>query len=133
MKAAEARRRYETVLLGQDKAQYLVKVTPRLQEDLANFSVAWLRLDRALLVPKLIYLQSADGKSTQEFQLDDIRMNEPIDPRRFALVEPRKPWKVERNPGGRAPAVPAVRPFRRRANDQAGQRPPAADADQPRR
>jgi hypothetical protein len=69
-------------------------------------------------LPRQITLNAADGKSSQDFRLGEIRMNKPIDQRYFELVNPGKPWKVERNPGGQPPVA---RSFRRQSKDRAAQ------------
>jgi TIGR03009 family protein len=132
LKAEEVRRRYEMVLYRADQTGYGVKITPRLQEDKDNFSQAWVHLDKDFLLPTHIHLLARDGKSTQDFHLSNIRANQPMDARLFALSLPGKLWKVQHNPGGTTPAPPAGRVIRRTPQNQPAQRPPDINVDQPR-
>jgi TIGR03009 family protein len=134
MRAAEAKQRYEMVLQGQDEKKYLVMIKPLLPEDKDSFSLAWVYLDKGYLLPTRIYLLAPDRKSSKDFQLSDIHANDPVKERYFVGVDPGKPWKVERNPGGEAAATAPTkgRPARKQAGTKAAQRPAAADAAQPR-
>jgi len=133
MRAEEARRRYQMVLQGEDKNRYLVRIKPLLVEDQDSFSQAWVFLDKEFLLPKRIYLLAPDGTSSKDFQLSQIQANQPVHARYFVGIDPGKPWKVERNPGGPAPARPAnARGLLRQPIGQAAQRPGAPNADQPR-
>jgi TIGR03009 family protein len=131
MRAEEAKRRYQLVLRGEDQTRYLVEITPLLKDDQETFSRAWVYLDKEFLLPTRIYLRAPDGKSTKDFQLSHIQANQPVKDRFFVGVDPGKPWKVERNPGGPAPN-PANARSRRPVNPQAAQRPAAPNADQQR-
>jgi TIGR03009 family protein len=132
MKAADAKRRYEMVLQAQDAEVYLVMITPLLQDDKDSFSRAWVYLDKTFLLPKRIFLLAPDRNSSKDFRLSQIQANQPVKDRYFVGVVPPKPWKVERNPGGPAPAAPDARGMRRQANGKTAQRAPANDVDQPR-
>ena len=134
MKAAEARRRYDMVLKGEDATRYLVQITPLLREDQESFSLAWIWLDKSFLLPKRIWLLAPDRKNSKDFQLSQIQANQAVEERYFVGVVPPKPWKVERNPGGPAPAPANARGMRRQPNGQAAaaQRPAAPNVDQPR-
>jgi len=135
MRANEAKQRYEMVLFSEDEKRYLVQIKPLFQEEKERFSFAWISLDRAFLLPKRIVLIAPDGKSMQDFRLSAINANNPggVDGRMFKGVNPGKPWKVVRNPGGPAPAAPAnARTSRRQAVEQAARPDRPIDGDQPR-
>jgi TIGR03009 family protein len=134
MRADDAQRRYKMELQLEDETRYLVRVYPRLKEDQESFSVAWVYLDKKFLLPKRIYLLAPDKKSSKDFNLSEIRANQQVDPKYFVGVTLGKGWKVERNPGGPAPAAPAnAKAPRRQQADQAAQRTPApAGQGQPR-
>jgi TIGR03009 family protein len=133
MRADDARRRYQMVLQGEDKNRYLVMIKPLLVADQDSFSQAWVFLDKEFLLPKRIYLLAPDGTSSKDFQLSQIQANQPVKERYFVGIDPGKPWKVERNPGGPAPARPAnARGQRRQPIGQAAQRPGDPSAGQPR-
>jgi len=132
MRAVEAKRRYKMVLQGQDDKRYLVMITPLLAEDKESFSRAWVYLDKDFLLPTRICLLAPDRKSSKDFQLSHIEANKPVNGRFFVGVDPGKPWKVERNPGGAAPAPANARGLRRQPNGQSAQRPLAPSVDQPR-
>jgi TIGR03009 family protein len=133
MKAEEAKARYEMTLKEQNEKGYLVKIKPLLREDVDSFSTAYIWLDRKWLLPTRIYLLAPDNKSSKDFKLSQIHANEPVNPIRFKGVDPGKPWKLERNPGGPAPAEQAGGATARRANvGKAAQRPSAPDVNGPR-
>jgi TIGR03009 family protein len=125
MKASEARARYNMVLHGQDDKRYLVKIEPLLPEEQQRYSIAWIYLDRDYLLPTRIVLVAPDKKSYQSFTLSAIKPNIQPDERFFKVVNPGKPWKVERNPGERGPSPPA--------NARARRRPPEGQAARPAR
>ena len=132
MKADEAKARYDMLLLEEDAKQILLKITPKLKEDLESFSTAWVLLDAKFLLPTRIVLLAPDKKSTKDFYLSNIRANQLVNAAFFRVGDPGKPWKIERNPGGAAPARANGLVPRQQPNGQAAQRPRAADVDQPR-
>jgi len=133
MKASEARERYEMVLQGQDATRYLVRIKPLLREEKERYKVAWIYLDRDYLLPTRIVLIAPDGKNRQVFDLSAIKPNIQPDERFFKVVNPGKPWKVERDPGQRGPATPAnTRALRRQPEGQAARPALPPNGDQPR-
>jgi TIGR03009 family protein len=132
MKADEAKARYDMLLLEEDAKTILLKITPKLKEDLESFSTAWVLLDARFLLPTRILLLAPDKKSTKDFYLSNIRANQLVDGAFFRVGDPGKPWKIERNPGGAAPARANGMVPRQQRNEQAAQRLRAADVDQPR-
>ena len=134
MRAADANRRYTMTLKGENETQYLVMIKPLLKEDQDTFDTAWVYLDKKFLLPTRIYLLGPDRHSSKDFVLSDINANTPVDDVRFKGVIPNKYFKVERNPGGPAPAAnPRARLRQQKEQkDQNARRPPAAGADQPR-
>jgi TIGR03009 family protein len=130
MKAKEAEVRYDMELLEEDAEKSLLKITPKLKEDQDSFSTAWVILDARYLLPKRILLLSPDKKSTRDFYLTH-KANTPVAAAIFKVFDPGKPWKIERNPGGQAPAAAGIPP-RRLLDGPAAQRPRAPDVDQPR-
>jgi len=133
MKAREAKERYEMVLVGQDVRNYLVKIKPLLLQEQERYSSAWIYLDRKFLLPTRIVLIAPDKKSSQDFTLSAIRPNIQPDERFFKVVNPGKPWKVERDPGQRGPAAPANARARRRLPEGQAARPALPpNGDQPR-
>jgi TIGR03009 family protein len=134
MNVADAQRRYQMSLVGEDQKRYMVKVIPRLKDDQDSFSAAWVYLDKEYLLPTRIYLLAPDKKSSKDFQLSQIQANQRVNPQYFVgVTPPGKGWKVERNPGGREPAAPAnAKNSRRQPGDQAAQRAPANGQGQPR-
>jgi TIGR03009 family protein len=131
MNVADAQRRYQMALVGEDKTRYMVKVIPLLKDDLDSFSVAWVYLDKQFLLPTRVYLLAPDKKSSKDFNLSRIEANKPVDPQFFVgVAPPGKGWQIERNPGGPDPADPKAP--RRRQGDQAAGRAPAPGQNQPR-
>jgi hypothetical protein len=122
VKAADVLKRFEMVLVDAKDKQYLVKVVPKLERDQANFSVAWIVVDAAALLPARILVLSPDKESTQDFYLSRFQVNEPVKESFFRGVVPGKPWKIVHDRSGRAPA---------KANDAAARRPPQDDAEPP--
>jgi TIGR03009 family protein len=131
MRAEEAKARYDIDLVEENAKQCLLKIAPKLKEDQESFSTAWVVLDAKFLLPTRILLLAPDKKSTKDFYLSNIKANEPVKDAYFRVGDPGKPWKIERNPGGAAPAQGKGLPPRRQLNGQA-QRLPAPDVDQPR-
>jgi len=130
VRVADARKRYDMVLLDENPKQHLLKITPKSQED-RSFSTAWIVLNAKPLLPARIHLLLPDKKSTKDFYLSQFQVNQPVNESFFRVVAPGKPWKVERFPGGQAPARakgPATRPH----SDGQAVRPPAPEVDQPR-
>ncbi|HEX3451474.1 MAG TPA: hypothetical protein VHS97_24690, partial [Isosphaeraceae bacterium] len=133
MNVADAQRRYQMELVGEDqKKGYMVKVVPQLKEDQESFSVAWVQLDKKFLLPTRIYLLAPDKKSSKDFQLSTIQANKAVNKQFFVGVNPGKGWKVERNPGGPAPAPADAKGLRRQPNGQPPQRAAAPADGQPR-
>jgi TIGR03009 family protein len=132
MKAADAQQRYKMTLKGQDKTTYLVEINPRLEQDQETFSTAWVYLNKEYLLPTRIFLRDPNGKMTKDFILSQIKPNRNVDPRLFVGVNPGNQFKIERNPGGPAPAnTPKAR--RRQQDDaKAAQRLQDPNPRQPR-
>jgi TIGR03009 family protein len=107
MRADDARQRYVMALHSQNEKRFLVKIKPLFQEEKERFSYAWISLDRDFLLPTRIVLIAPDGKSSQDFHLSHPKANLKVNEAFFAVRNPGKPWKVERNPGARGPANPA--------------------------
>jgi TIGR03009 family protein len=132
MRAADAQQRYEMTLVGGDNEKHLVMIKPLLQQDQETFSTAWVYLNKEYLLPTRIFLLAPNGKMTKDFHLSQIKPNKPVDPRLFVGVNPGNQFKIERNPGGPAPANNA-RARRRQLDDaKAAQRLKNTDAGQPR-
>jgi TIGR03009 family protein len=102
MKAAEAEARYEMSLVKQDAQYYVVKVIPKLKEDQESFKTAFLYLEKTFLLPTRIALLNADGKSSRDYLLRDIKSNEPVDDKIFKGGR-LKGWMVQNNPAAQAP------------------------------
>ena len=69
MRVGDAKQKYYMTLYAQDEKTSVVKILPRMQEDKAVFSVAWVWLDRQFLLPKRILLISPDKAKQQDFVL----------------------------------------------------------------
>jgi TIGR03009 family protein len=132
MRAADAQKRYKMELRGQDKKKYLVMITPLLKDDQETFSIAWIYLDKDFLLPTRIFLSAPNGKMTKDFWLSQIKPNQTVDPRLFVGVNPGNQFKIERNPGGVAPANNPKARRRQQQDAKAAQAPQGADANQPR-
>jgi TIGR03009 family protein len=111
---AEARQRYEMSLMGEKEDHYWIGIKPKLVMDQDAFSMAFVKLDKQLLLPVRIYLMAPDGKSTKDFILkkDRIKPNEPIMRENFKGQEFGPPWKVidNRQGNGQPQPKPAVDP-----------------------
>ena len=132
MRAADAQQRYAMTLDGQDKNKYLVKIKPLLQQDQDTFSVAWIYLDKQFLLPTRIFLLAPNGKMTKDFHLSQIKPNQKVDPRLFVGVNPGNQFKIERNPGGPAPANNPRARRRQQEDAKAAKRLDGPGANQPR-
>jgi TIGR03009 family protein len=133
MNAADAHRRYEMALQGENDRVYFVVIKPKLKEDMEAFRTAWVFLDRKYLLPTRIVLFEPDGKSTQDYRVEKTWANQPVEDKYFRGVDPGKPWKIERNAGADKGPIRAGRPGRRRdVGGQAARRQQPADAEGPR-
>jgi len=129
VRVADARKRYDMVLLDENPKQHLLKITPKSQED-RSFSTAWIVLNAKPLLPTRIHLLLPDKKSTEDFYLSQFQANQPVNESFFRVVTPGKPWKVERFPGRQALAR-AKGPAPGHPPNGPAQRPLAPDVDQP--
>jgi TIGR03009 family protein len=127
---ADARKRYDMVLLDESPKQHLLKITPKSQDD-RSFSTAWIVLNAKPLLPTRILLLLPDKKSTKDFYLSEFQANQPVNESFFRVVAPGKPWTVERYPPSQAPAR-AKGPAARRHPEGQASRPLAPDVDPPR-
>jgi TIGR03009 family protein len=115
MKAAEAERRYRMTLLGENAKKFLIRVEPLMQQDKEDFSMAFVTLDRAFLLPVQIQLISPDKKSTRDYRLSNIKANADVPAEFFQGVNPGRGWKMVRNPmPGQEPAPKAANAADRR-------------------
>ena len=134
MRAGDAKQRYNMVLRGQDAKYSLVVVTPRLKEDQDVFSTAWVKLDRAFLLPAQITLISPDRVKRQDFWLSKFRANakEGVNEKYFIGVKMSKVsgWTTEINPLRDDPAGATSKRARRPGDPKAAQRPVPARGDQ---
>ena len=132
MRAADAQKPYEMTRVGGDEERYLVMIKPLLQQDQETFSTAWVYLDKEYLLPKRIFLLAPNGKMTKDFHLSQIKPNKQVDPRLFVGVNPGNQFKIERNPGGPAPANNPRARRRQQEDAKAAQRQQSPDVGQPR-
>jgi hypothetical protein len=129
MRVADARKRFDLVLVNENPKQHLWKITPRNPDDRC-FSKAWIVLDAKFFLPTRILLLLPDKKSTEDSYLSQFHVNEPVKESYFRGVVPGKPWKIKRDPAGQAPA-PAHGPGPRRLPNGQASQPLAPDVDQP--
>jgi len=132
MNVADAQRRYQMELVGEDQKSYMVRAMPRLKEDQESFSVAWVELDRDFLLPTRVHLLAPDRKSSKDFLLSKIERNKQVNGQFFVGVNPGKGWKLERNPGGAAPAPADPNGPRRQPKGQSAQHAPTPGEGLPR-
>ncbi len=126
MRAEDARKRYQMTLITKDDKSYGVKIKPRLKEDKESFSVAFVSLRAADLLPQRILMISPDGKSSKDFRMQAMSPNKPVNDKNFEGKPLGPPWKVVRNPGGeQRPRAAVSRPRREAAAEPAagGPRP----------
>jgi TIGR03009 family protein len=132
MRAADAQQRYKMTLKGEDQEKYLVEIKPLLQQDQDTFSTAWVQLNKEFLLPTRIFLRDPVGKMTKDFHLSQIKPNKNVDPRLFVGVNPGNQFKIERNPGGPAPASNPKARRRQQDDVKATQRPQVPTTSPPR-
>jgi TIGR03009 family protein len=132
MRAADAQQRYKMELRGQYEKQYLVRIEPLLQQDQDTFSTAWVYLDKDFLLPTRIFLLAPNGKMTKDFHLSQIKPNQQVDARLFVGVNPGNQFKIERNPGGPAPASNPRARRRQQEDAKAAKRLDGPGTNQPR-
>jgi TIGR03009 family protein len=102
MRAQEAEARYQMSLEGENAKYYVVKVVPRLQEDIESFKWAMLYLEKTYLLPARIALLSPDSKSSRDFYLDNQKPNAEVANNIFQGGV-YKGWTVQKNPAAEAP------------------------------
>jgi TIGR03009 family protein len=111
---SEARQRYEMALMSkpeEEKDHYWIGIKPRLVMDKEAFSFAYVKLDKALLLPVRLYLVSPDGKSAKNFDLEKVKPNVRVMTDNFKGGT-IKDWKVidNREGNGQAKAQPQPQP-----------------------
>jgi TIGR03009 family protein len=108
----EARERYMMSLVSQpeeDKFHYWIGIKPRLVMDQDAFSVAFVKLDKKLLLPDRIFLIAPDGKCKKDFKLTNIRPNAAVMTANFQ-GQRLDGWKLIDNREGKAPAAAQSQP-----------------------
>jgi TIGR03009 family protein len=100
MRADDARRRYQMTLITKDEKSYGVKIKPKLKEDKESFSIAFVSLRAADLLPQRILMISPDGKSSKDFRMGSMSPNKAVNDKNFEGKPLGPPWKLVRNPGG---------------------------------
>ncbi|WP_165226567.1 outer membrane lipoprotein-sorting protein [Aquisphaera insulae] len=111
MRADDAKRRYDMTFIKEDpKADaYIVRIVPKLKEDMESFSTAFISLDRKFMLPVRILMLSPDGKSKKDFKLGPLYPNKKLNENNF-VGKTVPAWKLIRNPMGdqRQPAPGAA-------------------------
>jgi TIGR03009 family protein len=76
-----ARERYRMELMSKPEEEndhYWIGITPKLVVDQDAFRTAFIKLDKQLLLPVRIFLIAPDGKSKKNFEITEIKRNEPV-------------------------------------------------------
>jgi TIGR03009 family protein len=97
VRADDIRRRYNVELHDANPIQYLIKLTPRNAEE-RDVNGAWIILDARSFLPSRIVLLRADSNRTEDYNLSQFRVNQPVNESFFKTVLPGKPWKIDRYP-----------------------------------
>ena len=103
----EARERYWMSLVSKPEEEgthYWIGIQPRLEMDRDAFSVAFVKLDKTLLLPVRIYLIAPDGKCKKDFLLSNMRPNAEVMTANFQGHR-LDGWKLIDNREGKAPAA----------------------------
>ena len=112
MQAMAARQRYSMSLLKQNNREYLIGIVPNEEIDRANFTQAFLWLNKETYLPNKLVLYPVGGKDPVEYRFTGenavVRANMPMDKNFFAFTK-IPGWKVILNPAGegQAPAANA--------------------------
>lgn len=93
MKAAEAKARYDLKLLSQDQYYYYLGVSPRRDEDKADFRVARLVLNKDSLMPRQLWFEKPNG-DTVTWDFPKIESGVRLNPNDFAKPAVPTGWKM---------------------------------------
>jgi TIGR03009 family protein len=115
---SEARQRYEMELMGEQADHYWIAITPRLAMDKDAFSMAFVKLDRRMLLPLRIVLKSPDGHSSKDFVLKEIDPTKPVMRDNFVggkikdwqVIDNREGPAAQARPKSATPARPVPQP-----------------------
>ncbi len=105
VKATEARRRYELKLTSDDKFYIYVSITPRAQQDKAEFQRARLVLNKDTFLPRQLWFEEATGRKVT-WDIPAIRANVQLRREDFDAPNPQPPWKMIQ--GNRADGMPRI-------------------------
>jgi TIGR03009 family protein len=93
MKAAEAKGRYDLKLLSQDQYYHYIGVTPRREEDKADFRSARLVLNKDTLMPRQLWFEQPNG-DTVTWDFPKIETGVRLNPNEFAKPALPPGWKM---------------------------------------
>ncbi len=109
VKAEEARRRYELKLSNEDQHYIYVSVTPRNQQDKADFQRARLVLNKDTFLPRQLWFEQANGGEVT-WDIPAIQAGLQLNRNDFEAPQVPNGWKMVQVP--RNPEAPAriIRP-----------------------
>ena len=75
MPAEKAKKRYSFKLLKETDTEIWLQVTPRWQQDAANYRQAYIILDKGTYLPKAVRLIDPAGTKETVFRFEDLKVN----------------------------------------------------------
>jgi TIGR03009 family protein len=109
MKALDAKARYDLKLLSTDQYYYYVGVTPRRDEDKADFRIARLVLNKDSLMPRQLWFEQPNG-NTITWDFPKIESGLRLNPAEFAKPPVPAGWKMVEVPAQDQQRPRIVRP-----------------------
>lgn len=77
MKAADAKRRFQITLQGNNDKQAMLIVIPRMESDRHNYSKAYVMLDKKTYLPSAVKLFDPSGGLETVYKFESVKANDP--------------------------------------------------------
>jgi TIGR03009 family protein len=94
MKAAEAKRRFEIKLDGEDETYYYLTVLPRDPQDRAEFAKARVALFRSHFLPREVRIDTPNQNQVK-WELPEIDLTTPVNAGLFARPQKPEGWREQ--------------------------------------
>jgi TIGR03009 family protein len=104
MKAVEAKARYDLKLVQEDQYYYYLGVSPRREEDKADFRAARLVLNKDSMMPRQLWFEQPNG-DTVTWDFPKIETGVRLNPNEFAKPALPQGWKLVDVPAREQPRI----------------------------
>jgi TIGR03009 family protein len=109
MSAAEAKSRYDLKLGKEDQFYYFIDITPKLEQDKADFERARIVLNKDSFMPRQLWFQEPANKNTVLWDVPQIQTKIALQKEEFLNPPVPKDWEVVSEPAD-PPQPRVVRP-----------------------